>query len=263
MTRHPLFLPLPSPPSSASAFSPAFLVARNSHRIFSSAASDIEVTGSTSQDFESDLAVWQGQFRRKAMDLKEAYASMKADKEVVRDFLLTRGIPEEDFAFLAIDMEQKFKSVPQFNDDGDLVHREQVFDGYKLTRGFKVTSDDIDLIERISQEVTELIEENVYITSYPPKYFYTQLGELKIQMIAAASADGQTRARTAVEGGGGDLGDPPSKRASASSRSSVPTPTRASAGAARSTPPANTRRPSSTSSSATPSSDRPQSQSCD
>ena len=26
-------------------------------------------------------------------------------------------------------------------------------------------------------------------------------------MIAAASADGQTRARTAVEGGGGDLGD--------------------------------------------------------
>ena len=85
------------------------------------------------------------------MDLKEAYASMKADKEVVRNFLLARGIPEEDFAFLAIDMEQKFKSVPQFNDDGDLVHREQVFDGYKLTRGFKVTSDDIDLIERISQ----------------------------------------------------------------------------------------------------------------
>ena len=136
------------------------------------------------------------------MDLKEAYASMKADKEVGRDFVLSRGIPEEDFAFLAIDMEQKFKSVPQFNDDGDLVHREQVFDGYKLTRGFKVTSDDIDLIERISQEVTELIEENVYITSYPPKYFYTQLGELKIQMIAAASADGQTRARTAVEGAG-------------------------------------------------------------
>ena len=87
------------------------------------------------------------------MDLKEAYASMKADKEVVRDFLLARGLPEEDFAFLAIDMDQKFKSVPQFNDEGDLVHREQVFDGYKLTRGFKVTSDDIDLIERISQEV--------------------------------------------------------------------------------------------------------------
>ena len=207
MTRHPLFLPSLAAVLCISILSAAFLVARNSHRIFSSAASDIEVTGSTSQDFESDLAVWQGQFHRKAMDLKEAYASMKADKEVVRNFLLERGLPEEDFAFLAIDMDQKFKSVPQFNDEGDLVHREQVFDGYKLTRGFKVTSDDIDLIERISQEVTELIEENVYITSYPPKYFYTQLGELKIQMIAAASADGQTRARTAVEGGGGDLGD--------------------------------------------------------
>ena len=96
--------------------------------------------------------------------------------------------------------------MPQFNDDGDLVHREQVFDGYKLTRGFKVTSNDIDLIERVSKEVTELIEQNVYITSHALQYFYTQLGALKIQMIAAASADGQLRAATAVEGGGGSLG---------------------------------------------------------
>ena len=109
MTRHPLFLPSLAAVLCISILSTAFLVARNSHRIFSSAASDIEVTGSTSQDFESDLAVWQGQFHRKAMDLKEAYASMKADKEVVRNFLLERGLSEEDFAFLAIDMDQKYK----------------------------------------------------------------------------------------------------------------------------------------------------------
>jgi len=207
MTRHKFFLPSLAFVIATFILGSSLVVLKNSHRLFSKATSDIEVTGSTSQDFDSDLAVWQGQFHRKAMDLKEAYASMKADKEVVRAFLLERGIPEADFAFLAIDMEQKYKSVPQFNDEGDLVHREQVFDGYKLTRGFKVTSDDIDLVERLSQEVTELIEENVYITSYPPKYFYTQLGELKIQMIAAASEDGQLRARTAVQGGGGALGD--------------------------------------------------------
>ena len=207
MTRHKFFLPSLAFVIATFILGSSLVVLKNSHRLFSKATSDIEVTGSTSQDFDSDLAVWQGQFHRKAMDLKEAYASMKADKEVVRAFLLERGIPEADFAFLAIDMEQKYKSVPQFNDEGDLVHREQVFDGYKLTRGFKVTSDDIDLVERLSQEVTELIEDNVYITSYPPKYFYTQLGELKIQMIAAASADGQLRARTAVQGGGGALGD--------------------------------------------------------
>lgn len=86
MTRHPFFLPSLAAVLCISILSTAFLVTRNSHRIFSSAASDIEVTGSTSQDFESDLAVWQGQFYRKAMDLKEAYASMKADKEVVRNW---------------------------------------------------------------------------------------------------------------------------------------------------------------------------------
>lgn len=207
MTRHKFFLPSVAFVIATFILGSSLVVLKNSHRLFSKATSDIEVTGSTSQDFDSDLAVWQGQFHRKAMDLKEAYASMKADKEVVRAFLLEQGIPEADFAFLAIDMEQKYKSVPQFNDEGDLVHREQVFDGYNLTRGFKVTSDDIDLVERLSQEVTELIEDNVYITSYSPKYFYTQLGELKIQMIAAASEDGQLRACTAVQGGGGALGD--------------------------------------------------------
>ena len=164
MTRHKFFLPSVAFVIATFILGSSLVVLKNSHRLFSKATSDIEVTGSTSQDFDSDLAVWQGQFHRKAMDLKEAYASMKADKEVVRAFLLEQGIPEAHFAFLAIDMEQKYKSVPQFNDEGDLVHREQVFDGYKLTRGFKVTSDDIDLVERLSQEVTELIEDNVYIT---------------------------------------------------------------------------------------------------
>ena len=206
MSRHPLFLPSLAAVLCIGILSTAYLVGKNSHRIFRSSASDIEVTGSTSMDFESDLAVWQGEFTRTAQDLKEVYALMKTDKDIVRDFLLQQGIPEADFAFLAIDINQKFKSVPQFNDDGDLVHREQVFDGYKLTRGFKVTSNDIDLIERVSQGVTELIEQNVYITSHAPQYFYTQLGALKIQMIAAASADGQLRATTAVEGGGGSLG---------------------------------------------------------
>ena len=124
----PLFLPSLAAVLCISILSTAFLVARNSHRIFSSAASDIEVTGSTSQDFESDLAVWQGQFRRKAMDLTEAYASMKADKEVVRNFLLARGIPE-GICLPRYRHGTEIQIGSQFNDDGDLVHREQVFDG--------------------------------------------------------------------------------------------------------------------------------------
>ena len=64
-----------------------------------------------------------------------------------------------------------------------------------------------DLVESISNGVTDLIEKNVFITSYPPKYYYTKLGELKIAMIESAAQDGLLRASTAIEGGGGHLGE--------------------------------------------------------
>lgn len=207
MTRHPLIVPSLAAVLAVSILSAAFLVAKNGPHFFSSAASDIAVTGSTSMDFTSDLAVWEGQFTRKAMDLKEVYALMKQDKAVVEKFLEDKGVEKSAYSFLSIDIIPQNKTVNHYNDDGDLVDREQVFNGYRLKRSFKVTSGNIDLVERLANEVTELIEQDVYITSYPPKYYYTRLGELKIQMIEAASQDGHLRAHTAVSGGGGALGD--------------------------------------------------------
>ena len=55
--------------------------------------------------------------------------------------------------------------------------------------------------------MTDLIEKNVFIASYPPKYYYTKLGELKIAMIESAAQDGLLRASTVIKGGGGDLGE--------------------------------------------------------
>ena len=207
MHRHPLLVPSLAAVLAVSILAAASLVALNGRYFFPSRASDIAVTGSTSVDFTSDLAVWQGQFTRKANDLKEVYALMKQDKAVVEAFLKGKGISQEAYSFLSIDIIPQNKTVNHYNDEGDLVDREQVFNGYRLKRDFKVTSNDIDLVERLANEVTELIEQDVYITSYPPKYYYTQLGELKIEMIEAASQDGQLRARTAVQGGGGELGD--------------------------------------------------------
>ena len=92
MSRHPLFS-LPCAVLCIGILSIAYLVGKNSHRIFRSSASDIEVTGSTSMDFESDLAVWQGEFTRTAQDLKEVYALMKTDKDIVRVSCFNKASP--------------------------------------------------------------------------------------------------------------------------------------------------------------------------
>ena len=45
-----------------------------------------------------------------------------------------------------------------FNNDGVIVDREQIFTGFELTQQLKVSSLDIELIEQISNEITDLIE---------------------------------------------------------------------------------------------------------
>ena len=66
---------------------------------------------------------------------------------------------------------------------------------------------DTPKVKNVSNDITELIEQDVYITSSPPKYYYTNLGELKIEMIKHAAEDGLLRAQTSVQGGGGKLGE--------------------------------------------------------
>jgi hypothetical protein len=207
MPRPPFIVPSIAFVLAVSVLASSYLVARNGHYFFRSQSSDIGVTGSTSIDFTSDLAVWQGEFTRKAMDLKDVYNMMKKDKSVVEGFLESKGVAKDSYSFLSIDILPQKRTVNHYNNEGDFVYQESVFDGYRLKRSFKVTSSDIDLVELLANEVSELIEQDVYITSFPPKYYYTNLVELKIQMIQGASQDGLLRAQTAVSGGGGQLGE--------------------------------------------------------
>ena len=44
--------------------------------------------------------------------------------------------------------------------DGDKVDSEKIFSGYILTQELEISSNEVDLIEKISNEVTDLIEKN-------------------------------------------------------------------------------------------------------
>ena len=64
-------------------------------------------------------------------------------------------------------------------------------------------SADVGRVERISREVSQLMEQGVPITSRAPLYYYTKLGGLKIEMLAEAAKDARTRADNMVHSAGG------------------------------------------------------------
>ena len=187
--------------------SSSFALLRGTTKYLFKSKDDISVTGSTAMDFTSDLIVWRASFTKKDMDLKTAYKQIKDDRNSISKFLLNKGVKENEITFKSIDIKKDYKYKTRFNVDGDKVDSEKIFSGYTLTQEVEISSKEVNLVESISNEVTDLIEKNVFITSYPPKYYYTKLGELKIAMIESAAQDGLLRASTAIQGGGGDLGE--------------------------------------------------------
>ena len=162
----------------------------------------ISVTGLAEKSFASYLIVWRGEYQRKSLDLKAAYALIKNDEVNVRQYLRSNEINESEIVFSSISIEKEFDI--KRNDEGKQIA--SVFAGYKLTQTVTVESRNIDRVEVVSREVTKLIESGIEISSLEPSYFYTKLSELKIDLLAKASADAKKRAATIAENSGGSLG---------------------------------------------------------
>ena len=78
--------------------------------------------------------------------------------------------------------------------------------GYELTQFIQIESNEVGKIEKISREVTLLLNQGVNFYSEAPRYFYTQLADLKIEMISKATEDARIRAEKIAAYSNGELG---------------------------------------------------------
>lgn len=162
----------------------------------------VSVTGLGSEDFVSDLIVWEGRFVRVNKNLKEAYAALEADKQVITDYLLSKGISEKQIVFKAVKTIEQ--SEPQYQNGNFIGNR---FVGYQLSQSLEIESKDVEKIETLSRSITELLNKGVQFYSSAPRYYYTKMTDLKIEMIRKASEDARLRAETIVTNAGGELGE--------------------------------------------------------
>ena len=163
----------------------------------------ISVTGLGKKDFVSDLIVWSATFSRKNLTLKEAYASLDADREKIKNYLSSKGITTDEMVFSAVNFNKDFETI--FNENGTT--KQQIFTGFTLTQKVNIQSKAVNKIEEISRQSSELINSGVEFYSNPPEYYYTRLAELKIKMIAEATKDASIRAKNIAENAGAGLGN--------------------------------------------------------
>lgn len=162
----------------------------------------IDVTGLGQQDFTSDLIVWEGDFSRENFDIKVAYADLEKDKKAVTDYLIAKGIPREQIVFKAVNTTPRYQQ--NYSSTGNYIG--QTFLGYQLNQSIQIESRDVGKVESISREVTELLLQGVKFYSQAPRYYYTELENLKIEMISKATEDARLRAERIAANSGASLG---------------------------------------------------------
>lgn len=178
-----------------------FIIGR-AYQSRSKALETIKVTGSAEKDFTSDLIVWKGSYSRKSMDLKSAYAQLKDDENTVRVYLTGKGIQSNEIVFSSVNITKDFN----YNYDANGRSLGQVFSGYNLTQNVRIESSNVDKIDQISREATELIEKGIEFNSSAPLFYYTKLTDIKMDLLAKASADGKQRAEIIAKNAGSSLG---------------------------------------------------------
>ena len=165
-----------------------------------SSETNITVTGSAKKQITSDLIVWSGYFSTNSIDLQSAYSVLETSRKKVKSYLVNQGLKEEDLVFSSI------STIPTYMID-DYGNTTNEIEYYTLTQTVTISSSEINKVTDISRNATELLNEGVEFQSNDPQYLYTQLADIKVEMLAEATKDAKKRAQMIAENAGSKLGD--------------------------------------------------------
>ena len=160
----------------------------------------ISVTGSASRQVVSDSAKFSGNFSRivKLSNLKAGYDQMAVDLKTVKDFLTTQKVDMKDVTISTVSMEQNY----DYNQNNVSASEKD----YTLRQNIEISSGDVNKITSLAQATQSIINKGVIFSVNPVEYYYTNLPQMRVDLLADAVKDAQARAKKLVESTGKTLG---------------------------------------------------------
>ena len=159
----------------------------------------ITVKGSAVETIKSDYIVWDCTFTRRGENLQTAYKELKADLDNVLAYMADKKVDKNDMHINQIETNRIYQKD---KDDKDT----NIVDSYELSQSIEIQSKDIDKIDAIAHQSTELIDQGINFESATPKYFYNNMDALKVEMLAKATENAKLRAESIVGSVGNKIG---------------------------------------------------------
>ena len=163
----------------------------------------VTVKGMSEREVEANLALWPLQIVTADNDLPTAQARMDRMVALTREFLRGKNIPDDQVTI------QSFKVTDaQANpyQGGNTANR------FIITQTLMVRSEDPHQVLAASQEVGELVDAGVVLTSGQeygpggPTFVFTRLNDLKPEMLAEATARALEAAQEFAASSGSQVG---------------------------------------------------------
>lgn len=165
---------------------------RMSHQI-------IKVRGYAETPVESDVAMWSITVKARSGDIAKAYSVLAKHREEVLDFLNENHVAAQQIKIFSVDVEEHKKLT-------DKGHKTSQTETFELSQTLRIKSRDVQKIAKISTAIADLLGEGIDLQARMPRYYYTQVNELKSDLLVAATKDARLRAQTLAEGSGVELG---------------------------------------------------------
>ncbi|MCB1026041.1 MAG: SIMPL domain-containing protein [Acidobacteria bacterium] len=159
----------------------------------------VTVTGSAKKRIKSDLVVWTSSVAYRAPELASAYKKLSDNVPKIKKYLIGKGVKEDQITVSAI------SSQTLTGRDANGMATSEIT-GYSLGQEITVRSNQVELISKIAREATELINQDILIESSPPRYYYTEIGDMKIEMLGEAAKDARLRAEKIAASTGNNIG---------------------------------------------------------
>lgn len=169
-------------------------------------SSYISTNGVSMRRVVSDCAVWGITIKTEANSIKEAQEKLKKDKQIVMDVLAEEGFTNEEIETAESSIVDNYEYDPY----GSASYRDKQVENLKdkcrftIKDNISIKTQDIGKIKKAKARLGEMMEKNINIGDNV-RYFYKDMGKLRIEMINEAAKDSQNRAQNIAESVGAKI----------------------------------------------------------
>ncbi len=156
------------------------------------------ITGSAKRPIRADYIVWKVSLASQQPTTQAAYQELKIRIDRVQRYLKEAKVPDAEISLDSLET----AAIPEISNGRETGKTL----AYKLSQRIEIRSNQVDRYAKLSQQITELINEGIPLNSEPPEYLYNELSKLRIEMVAEATKDAKARAESIAKTTGNRVG---------------------------------------------------------